>query len=181
MQIDPVIIAITRAAGAMIFAGSAAMKLSAPMEFRGAVENYRIVPESVAGLLAWIVPTLELAGAVGLLFSAAREASAFLLAGLLTIFTGAIVFNLARGRREIDCGCFGPMMRQRLSGWLVVRNAVLALLVLSAAAPAETRALLPLDYVTIVSGGLALEILYIVLNYLLANAPVIAMLEMRDA
>ena len=165
----------------MIFAGSAAMKFSAPMEFRGAVENYRIVPESMACLVAWIVPTLELAGAVGLVFSATHEASAFLLVGLLAMFTGAIVLNLARGRREIDCGCFGPMMRQRLSGWLVVRNAALALVIVTAAASAENRVLLPMDYVTIVSGGLALVILYVVLNYLMANAPVIAMLGMRDA
>ena len=181
MQIDPAIIAVTRAAGAMIFAGSAAMKLSGPMEFRAAVENYRIVPESIAGPVAWVVPILELAGAAGLTFSATRDAAAGLLVALLAIFTGAIALNLARGRREIDCGCFGPMMRQRLSGWLVVRNAALALMVAAAAAHPEARMLLPLDYVTILSGGIALVILYVVLNYLLANAPVVAMLGMRDA
>ena len=181
MQIDPAIIAVTRVAGSVIFAGSAAMKFSAPMEFRGAVENYRIVPESMAGQVAWVVPILELAGAVGLVFSATREAAVFLLLGLLAVFTGAIVLNLARGRREIDCGCFGPMMHQHLSGWLVVRNAILTILVASAIAPAETRALLPLDYITTVFGGVGLVILYVVLNYLVANAPVIAMLGMRDA
>src|SRR5262249_4609965 len=101
--------------------------------------------------------------------------------GLLAIFTGAIMLNLARGRREIDCGCFGPMMRQRLSGWLVVRNIALAMMVATANANPELRTLLPLDYVTIVSGGLAVVILYIVMNYLLANAPMIAGLGMRDA
>ena len=165
----------------MIFAGSAAMKFSAPMEFRAAVENHRIVPESIAGLVAWVVPILELAGAAGLFFSDTRDVAALLLLGLLAIFTGAIVLNLARGRRDIDCGCFGPMMRQRLSGWLVVRNIALALMVAAATANPETRTLLPLDYVTIASGALALVILYIVLNYLLANAPTIAALGMRDA
>jgi len=181
MQIDPAIIAVTRAAGATIFAGSAAMKFSTPMEFRSAVENYRIVPESISGLVAWSVPILELAGAAGLVFAPTRDASALLLLGLLAIFTGAIVLNLARGRREIDCGCFGPMMRQRLSGWLVARNAALALLIVAAAAPGDGRALLALDYVTIASGGSALVILYVGVNYLLANAPAIAMLGMRDA
>jgi hypothetical protein len=181
MQIDPAIVAVARAAGAMIFAGSAAMKFAAPIEFRAAVENYRIVPESIAGLAAWVVPVLELAGAVGLVFSVSRASAAFLLLGLLAIFTGAIMLNLARGRREIDCGCFGPMMRQRLSGWLVVRNIALAMMVATASANPELRTLLPLDYVTIVSGGLAVVILYIVMNYLLANAPMIAGLGMRDA
>jgi hypothetical protein len=181
MQVDPAIIAVTRAAGAMIFAGSAAMKFAAPNEFRAAVENYRVVPESIAGLVAWTVPTLELAGAAGLVFSLTRDAAAYLLLGLLAIFTAAIVLSLARGRREIDCGCFGPMMRQRLSGWLVVRNIALASMVAATTANPEMRTLLPLDYVTIASGGLALVILYIVLNYLLANAPMIATLGMRDA
>ena len=181
MQLDPAIIVVTRAACAVIFVGSAAMKFSAPMEFRGAVENYRIVPEPIAGVVAWAVPILELAGAIGLVVSATLEGAAFLLLGLLAMFTGAIVLNLARGRREIDCGCFGPMMRQRLSGWLVLRNAALALLVVSAATPAGSRALLPLDYVTITSAGLALVILYVAMNYLLANAPAIARLGMRDA
>ena len=35
---------------------------------------------------------------------------------------------LARGQREIDCGCFQSALRQRVSAALVVRNMLLALL-----------------------------------------------------
>jgi uncharacterized membrane protein len=181
MRLDPAIIAIACAASAAIFAGSATMKFSAPMEFRGAVENYDIVPEWIAGMMAWVVPMLELAGAVGLMMSATRDTAAALLLTLVAIFTAAITINLARGRRDIDCGCFGPMLRQRLSGWLVLRNAALALLLVMATVSGDARPLIAFDYATIVSGVAATIILYAAANYLLSTAPTIALLRTRDA
>jgi hypothetical protein len=44
---------------------------------------------------------------------------------LLVLYSVAIAINLVRGRREIDCGCFGPAARVPLSGGLVARNALL--------------------------------------------------------
>jgi hypothetical protein len=181
MQLDPTITAIASAACATIFVGSAAMKFSAPMEFRSAVENYRIVPEWGAGAVVWFVPMLELAGAAGMVASATRGAAAALLLSLIAVFSAAIALNLARGRREIDCGCFGSMLRQRLSPWLIARNATLALLVAVAAEPRDARRLLPLDYMTIIATAAALVLLYAAANYLLANAPMIAALRTRDA
>jgi uncharacterized membrane protein len=181
MSLDPTIVAIACAATATIFLCSAAMKFYEPMEFRGAVESYRLVPETMAVALAWIVPALELAGALGLMVGATRSTAALLLLSLLAVFTGAIALNLARGRRDLDCGCFGPLLRQQLSGWLVARNGVLALAVVVVLARSDARPLAPLDYATIASAAAALVLLYGAANYLLATAPTIAALRTRDA
>jgi uncharacterized membrane protein len=181
MTIDTAVVAIASASSAAIFAGSAAMKFAAPMEFRGAVENYRIVPEWAAAVVGWTVPMLELAGAAGIMLPAWRPAAALCLLSLLTIFTAAVALNLARGRRNIDCGCFGPLMRQQLSGWMIARNAMLAMLVGIAAAPENERALSAFDYATMVPAVIALVMLYAAANYLLANAPTTRALRTRDA
>jgi hypothetical protein len=97
------------------------------------------------------------------------------------VFTAAIALNLARGRRDLDCGCFGPLLRQPLSGWLVVRNGLLALLVLATFTPVDARPLALLDYLTIGAAVAALVTLYGAANYLLATAPKIATLRTRDA
>ncbi len=180
MAIDPQIIAIAYAAGAAIFAGSAAMKFVAPSEFQSAVENYRIVPEALAPVVTWIFPAFEIAGAAGLLFPATRIAASAMLIALLAVFTAAIAINLVRGRLEIDCGCFGPMLRQRLSGWLVARNGALAMLLAVAFGSEPARRLGALDYATIVPAAASLVMLYAAANYLLANAPASEALRMRD-
>ena len=181
MNLDPAIVTIASAATTTIFLGSAAMKFWEPMEFRAALENYRLVPDATTVALAWFVPALELAGAVGLMVAATRAAAAMLLLCLLAAFTGAIAFNLARGRRELDCGCFGPLLRQSLSGWLVARNGVLALLAVVSLARMDPRQLAPLDYATIGFASAGLVILYAAANYLLATARVSAALRTRDA
>ena len=47
---------------------------------------------------------------------------------LLTLYGLAIAINLGRGREAIDCGCHGFSGRQRIAGWMVVRNLLLATL-----------------------------------------------------
>jgi len=181
MNLDPTFVAIACATTAAIFLGSAALKFSQPAEFRAAVESYRLVPEAMAGVLQWIVPALELTGAIGFVVPTTRDAAALLLLSLIVVFTAAIALNLARGRRDLDCGCFGPLLRQPLSGWLVARNGLLALLVLAAFTPVDARPLASLDYLTIGAAVAALVALYGAANYLLATAPKIATLRMRDA
>jgi uncharacterized membrane protein len=181
MNLDPTIVAIACAATATIFLGSAALKFAQPREFRAVVESYRLVPEAMALVLGWLLPALELAGAIGLVVAATRLSAALLLLSLLAVFTGAIALNLARGRRDLDCGCFGPLLRQQLSGWLVVRNGLLGLLVLAALARGDARPLASLDYLTIGAAAPALVILYGAANHLLATAPKVAALGTLDA
>src|ERR1700687_6358891 len=124
-QIDPVLGWMAEAAAAAIFVASGALKFYDLETFRGAVTNYRLLPEWLAPPVAWVVPVVESAAALGLLLIPIRASSALVLIGLLGLFTGAIVINLARGRTDIDCGCFGPALGQRLNWWLPGRHGAL--------------------------------------------------------
>jgi hypothetical protein len=160
-----------------LFMASAAMKFADISQFAAALENYRILPMVLVAPSALVIPALELLAALGLLVPGTRADASLLTAALLAIFTAAIAINLARGRREIDCGCFGPALRQTLSGWLIARNAVLLVAVAALVAPAQVRPLGLADFVTIGFGAATLMVLYASMNYLLANAPWIRELE----
>jgi Methylamine utilisation protein MauE len=178
MTIDPAIEYLLAFALAAVFGASGAMKLADLEMFEGAVANYRLLPHWLDKPFAYALPFCECACAAGLLFGPARAAAAAGLAGLLAMFTGAIGINLARGRTNIDCGCFGPALRQELSGWLVVRNLALIALAVALLAPVGARAIESIDLVTIAFGAASMVVLYAGANYAIGNAPRTRALEM---
>jgi uncharacterized membrane protein YphA (DoxX/SURF4 family) len=177
MTIDPVIASLAGAALAVIFAASGAMKLADLDLFEGAVANYRLLPRVMEKPAAFLIPILECACAAAVLVPITRGVAALGILALLALFTGAVAINLARGRVDIDCGCFGPALRQELSAWMLVRNAALAAIAAFALMPAESRGMVWLDWVTIAMGGAALVVLYFSANYAMANAPMTRALE----
>jgi uncharacterized membrane protein len=174
---DPALTWMLAVALAILFAASAVMKFADVGQFAAALDDYRVLPSWMVALAAWMIPPVECVAAIGLLLPALRPAACLLIATLLVIFTAAIAINLVRGRREIDCGCFGPAIRQTLSGWLIVRNAILLAAAAAVAMPASIRPLEPIDFVTIAFGAITLMLLYVSMNYLLANAPHLRALE----
>jgi uncharacterized membrane protein len=178
---DPALTWTLAVALAALFAASAAMKLAGMGRFAAALENYRILPTILLTPAVWLIPVLEMVAAAGLLVPATRVDASMLTIALLAIFTAAIAINLARGRTEIDCGCFGRALRQPLCGWLVVRNAILLAAAAVVAAPVRVRSLNFADFVTIGLGAATLVVLYASMNYLLANAPRIRALERLHA
>lgn len=177
-MLDPAIQDLLAIAIAAVFAGSAALKFSDLESFEGAVANYHLVPGWFEKPAAWAVPLCETACAAGILFAAIRAAAAAALVIVLGVFSGAIAINLARGRRNIDCGCFGPALRQELGGSLLARNLALIAGALALELPAGVRALEPVDFVTIACGAMTLTLLYLSANYAIANAPRTRALEM---
>lgn len=97
---------------------------------------------------------LEVVVAGGILWSETRPAAALLGAGLLIAYAGAMAVPLSQGRTEISCGCGGAA--DQLSVWLLVRNAVLAVLALVAAQPMLGRDLQWFDFLSIPLGVLAM-------------------------
>ena len=83
-------------------------------------------------------------------------------AGLLSAFAVAMGINLLRGRRHIDCGCFQGALKQPLRWTLVIRNALLALLLLAAGTAPSVRP----DRWTVANGLLAGSALFVVLQSL---------------
>jgi uncharacterized membrane protein YphA (DoxX/SURF4 family) len=177
MMIDPAIADLADMALAAIFAASGAMKLADLDLFESALANYRLVPRMIEKPIAILMPILECACAAAVLLPVTRRAGALGILALLAIFTGAIAINLARGRVNIDCGCFGPALRQELSAWMLLRNAALAGLTVAALMPAAARSIVWLDWVTIALGATAMVVLYLSANYAMANAPMTRALE----
>lgn len=174
-MIDPAPLLALRLALALLFASAARHKLVAFSAFRAAFERYELVPHPVAGAVAALVPVVEVVAAVALV--AAPGAGALLASALLALYAGAIAWNLRRGRRDIECGCGGPALRQTLSGALVVRNLVLVCGALACALTPSPRALIWVDALSIAGGVCVLALLYAATNQLVANAPRLAPLR----
>lgn len=171
MTIDPAAAELVSIFLALVFGASGAMKLWDLEVFHGSVANYALLPRSFEQPFAYTLPIVELASACAMPLANTRPYAAAVALGLLLMFTAAIAINLARGRTGIDCGCFGPALRQELSGWLIVRNLVLALCAAIVLIPGGVRALTWLDAVTIAAGAAALAIMYASMNVAIGNAP----------
>lgn len=194
LALDPAVDIAARAALALLFAAAAREKLRDPLRFRAALADYRVLPARFERAAAPLVPSAEAAAALAL---AARPVSALvggaggaaqfapamapapaflgaagplLAAALLVLYTGAIAWNLARGRRDVDCGCLGPRLRVPLSGWLVARNALLLAPALLCLLPQSARPLVWLDAATAASAAALLALAWHAAHLALANA-----------
>ncbi len=180
--LDPALRVALRAALALLFLWAALHKLRDVAGFKGALAGYELLPQRCLGTFACVMIATELLlaptllGGVGLLQDqpGVGIAAALGAAGLLCVYSGAIVVNLLRGRRHIDCGCFGAAKRRPLGLGLVARNAILIILAAASALPATSRNLTWIDSVTIGAGVAVLAFLYAAVDGLMATGPRIA-------
>jgi len=99
----------------MVFLVAAADKLGNPELFARNIANYRLVPLELVNVLAIVLPWLELMVGLMLLAGLRVQAAAMVAAGLLVVFTVALVSALVRGL-DIHCGCFSQTATERI-GW----------------------------------------------------------------
>ena len=97
---------VARLALAGIWLISGILKAADPPQTLVAVRGYRIFPESIAGVVAAVLPYLEIALGVLLLLGLATRFAAILSAVVLVAFIAGVISAAARGL-SIDCGCFG--------------------------------------------------------------------------
>ncbi len=168
-MIDPVWSLALRAVLGLLLASAAVAKLRDLGGFSATLADYRLLPAALARPAAAALITAEIALALGLWLPSLRTLSALGIALLLSLYGVAITINFARGRRDIDCGCGGPLGRQALSKGLVLRNALLVSAAFASALPVATRALAWLDLWTLVALVAATAILYSAANALLAH------------
>ena len=88
--------------GIFIYAGS--VKLLEPKTFAALIEAYGMVPESMSMTIAMVLPAIELAAGIGLLFDI--EGSLSVIAGLVGLFIAILSYGVWMGL-DVDCGCFG--------------------------------------------------------------------------
>jgi hypothetical protein len=174
IALDPVVTWTLRLVLALLFAGAAWHKLRRPGEFAAAVRAYRLVPDLVVVPVAGLLALGEVA-ATGLLLGVTwYRLGAALAAALLALYAGAIAVNLARGRRDLDCGCAGPGARRPVSGGLVVRNVVLLAGALLLLGHGTGRLMTWLDMTTVLAATATLAALWAGVVGLESNRPALA-------
>ena len=154
----------------LVFVWAAVQKIQHWRIFSGVVANYRLLPGAAVRPAAILLPPVEMMVGLLLLSAQLRPVGAWSAMALLAVFATAMAVNLRRGRSHIDCGCGQSFLRQELRWLLVGRNAVLALLLLpsllfSYAMPIAVS-------LSGVAAGLALYLLYLLLNAFSALPPV---------
>ncbi|MGO1462926.1 MAG: MauE/DoxX family redox-associated membrane protein [Marinobacter sp.] len=176
-MIDPIVSTSAALALAVIFASAASHKLRHPHWFRRQVREYALIPALMVPAAARALPITELVIAAGLLWSASRPYAGLLAFLLIALYALAIAINLARGRKDIDCGCSGPAMRQPLQPALLGRNALLAVIALGALLPMLDRPLSLHDNFVMIAAGTVLVLLYTATDLWLAHRPLLLKLS----
>jgi len=106
---DGIMVVGSRLILGVLFIYASIDKIIQPADFAEAVYNYQILPGFLINLTAVILPWLELILGLLLIIGLFQEGSVLIVTGLLVVFLGAMIFNLARGL-GVYCGCFSATM-----------------------------------------------------------------------
>jgi uncharacterized membrane protein YphA (DoxX/SURF4 family) len=90
--------------GLFIFA--AVIKLRNPQLFVQGVMAFKILPDHLAHLAAFVVPWMELLAGIALVLGLWARAGAVLLGAMLLAFIGGMISVIARDM-DVTCSCFG--------------------------------------------------------------------------
>lgn len=142
----------------LLFLTAGLTKLRHRAVLPGVIANYRLLPEALVAPTASLLPIVEIALGLLLVSGLAPLPVVTAAAGLLGLFAVAMAVNLARGRRQISCGCGRLDLRQMLSWALAWRNVGLAALLLLRLVPSPPLSLL--DMVTAGAAGLSAFLVY---------------------
>ena len=113
-----------------LFVYSAIEKISRPEEFAVSLLNYRILPEFAINIIAIILPWIELITGVLLLIGVETNNSSAIILTMLSVFTVAVLIAIIRGL-NIDCGCFGTLMAEKVGFRKISENMFFILLCLA--------------------------------------------------
>lgn len=169
---NPIVISSARAALAILFLIGGAQKLRDPIVFKGAIENYGVVPLQAVPIVAYLVPLLEVVAGALLMVPRFGGTGALGALVLLAVVTAGVTLSLLKGHVGVDCGC-GGLSSQPLSWGLVMRNLALICIAALATTQEAARLLGWLDFFLI--GVIALSLLgvYVLFNQLMSTAPLV--------
>lgn len=167
-MLDPVILYSLIGGFALLFAFSALEKYQDMTAFQLKLENYQVLPAALAPGMTNIVFMTEVAAST-LLLTPAYLYGLALSAILMLAYTSGIAINLARGRTHIDCGCLGSQ-GEGISGYHLLRNGTLLVMLAVCFLPVIDRQLLWLDYATIILFLGASAACYATANLMIAHA-----------
>lgn len=170
---------LARVLGVLLYGTAAWSKFLHFDEFVSIVVRYTLAPWRLARLMAALVLAVEVATVLLLVVPATGRIGAALAIALLLFFAGAMVVALARGEKDLDCGCMSSALRQRVGAVLVLRNVVVALPFLPLLLLPQGAALSALAVLDGVAAGIVLFLLYLGFGALLAARDSFADLRRR--
>ncbi len=97
---------VARVALGIVLVAAGWLKISDPDEAVRAIQAYRLLPNSLAHVLGWGLPSVEILLGVLLVLGLGTRVAAVAAGILMVVFMVGIVSVWARGL-SIDCGCFG--------------------------------------------------------------------------
>ena len=109
-----------------IFLYAGMEKISDPSGFASSINNYKLLPFPLVNIAALILPWIEVTAGILLIFGIRVKENAFIISGLLGIFTIAIIISLLRGL-NIDCGCFGTLSGTKIGIQKLIENILMFL------------------------------------------------------
>ena len=165
--IDPAVSSLLGLGGAALLGCAGIHKLRSREAFVATLAEYRLVPQALVGFTALVLALVELATAAALLWPGTRVFGGVAGAALLVIYATAIAVNLARGRKDLDCGC--GLQPRAIGGWMVARNLIVAALLGLLWLPTSSRALGSADFATIAGTLLIGALLYASIELLLGR------------
>jgi uncharacterized membrane protein YphA (DoxX/SURF4 family) len=112
----------------LVFLSSGIIKVPQRRDFIYVVVAYRVLPARLSIAYRMVLPWIEILLGVMLLLGVRTRVAGVASVALLFSFTFAVVLNVARGRMELNCGCFGPRRRDPISVRTIIRNLILVLL-----------------------------------------------------
>jgi hypothetical protein len=137
---------------ALLLASAAVQKFRGLARFADIVVAYRVLPSALGVPVARLIPCLESAIALALLWEPTRGGAIAAAMVLLFAYASGLSVNLLRGRRGLDCGCGAVRDRRPIAPWMVWRNLFLTGALGVAALPWSSRSLGLTDLLTLVGG-----------------------------
>lgn len=154
---------------AAVLASVALAKAAALARFTLNIQEYRLVPLSLARPTALAVIGVEMAVSLGLLAPSWRFPAAMLGIVLLTVMTVAMGLVLLQGRRGVECGCSLRPGGSPVAAGAIARSVGLALILLLVGDLSVPWADLGAhSALNAAAGGLGLALLYLALESLSA-------------
>lgn len=169
LLLDPVLVTLAAGCVSLLLGAAAIHKFTNLARFSATLEAYALLPSRLVAIVAMLLPILELGAALALVAPATRVAGAVAASALMLAYSLAITINLARGRRDLDCGCETFGRRRPIAPWMLARSALIIGAALIAAAPRSVREMTITDALTVVGGLAVLVPLYLAADELLAN------------
>jgi uncharacterized membrane protein YphA (DoxX/SURF4 family) len=107
-----------------VFIYAGILKISDPVGFSDAINNYDLLPLSIVNIFAITSPWIEVVAGLFLLFGVSVKENSFIFSIMLVVFILAIVVSLGRGL-NIECGCFGTTSGTKVGIIKLVENSIL--------------------------------------------------------